>query len=117
MSEPGNAEVPWSERMTLLLDSTQQRVLTAPMPDVAMEQLLADGKARKLGPFKDSPVHYMNRWWRPCELVWVALDEDATTELDRHAERYRAAISATAPDGPRGTPPPTAASSSPEAGE
>lgn len=97
MAEPGNTTVTWAERMELLKDSAQQRVLNAPMPTAAMEQLLADGKAHALGQFEGSPVHYMDRWWRANELGWLALDEAASAQLDLHAERYRAATAATAP--------------------
>jgi hypothetical protein len=99
MAEPGNATVTWAERMELLKDSAQQRVLKAPMPTAAMEQLLADGKADALGRFEGSPVRYMDRWWRVDEPGWVALDEAASAQLDLHAERYRAATAATAPAG------------------
>jgi hypothetical protein len=94
MAEPGNTTVTWAERMELLKDSAQQRVLNAPMPIAAMEQLLADGKADALGRFEGSPVRYMDRWWRANELGWVALDEAASAQLDLHAERYRAATAA-----------------------
>ncbi|WP_331732858.1 hypothetical protein OG613_48795 (plasmid) [Streptomyces sp. NBC_00015] len=96
MAEPGNTTVTWAERMELLKDSAQQRLLNAPMPTAAMEQLLAEKKAVALGRFEDSPVHYLDRWWRADELGWVALDEDASAQLDLHAERYRAATAATA---------------------
>jgi hypothetical protein len=95
MAEPGTATAAiWAERMELLKDSAQQRVLQAPMPPAAMEQLLADGKARALGRFEGSPVHYLNRWWRHSDEGWLALDEAASDQLDQHAERYRAAIAA-----------------------
>lgn len=42
MAEPGNTTVTWAERMELLKDSAQQRLLNAPMPTAAMEQLLAE---------------------------------------------------------------------------
>lgn len=99
MAEPGNTTVTWAERMELLKDSAQQRVLNAPMPTAAMEQLIADGKADALGRFEGSPVRYMDRWWRVEELGWMALDEAASAQLDLHAERYRAATAATAPVG------------------
>jgi hypothetical protein len=113
MAEPGNTTVvPWAERMELLKDSAQQRVLNAPMPTAAMEQLLREGKAAALGRFEGSPVHYMDRWWRQDELGWVALDEAASAQLDLHAERYRAATAATETDDePSETP-----SARPEAG-
>ena len=95
MAEPGNTTVDWAERMELLKDSAQQRVLNTPMPTAAMEQLLGDGKAYALGRFEGSPVHYMDRWWRLGEPGWVALDEAASAQLDLHAERYRAATAAT----------------------
>ncbi|MGW3928704.1 hypothetical protein ACWECC_11440 [Streptomyces microflavus] len=98
MAEPGNTAVTWAERMELLKDSAQQRVLNAPMPVAAMEQLLADGKADALGRFEGSPVRYLDRWWRADEPGWVALDEAASTQLDLHAERYRAAAAAIAPE-------------------
>ncbi|MFE9250847.1 hypothetical protein [Streptomyces sp. NPDC007088] len=105
MVEPGNTAVTWAERMELLRDSAQQRVWTAPMPTAAMEQLVADGKATTLGRFEDSPVRYMDRWWRANELGWVALDEASSAQLDLHAERYRAAIAATSAQGtPDATP-------------
>lgn len=91
MAETGNTTVTWAERIELLKDSAQQRVLNAPMPTAAMEQLLADGKAEALGRFKGSPVRYMDRWWRADEPGWVALDEAASAQLDLHAKRYRAA--------------------------
>ncbi|MGW6145564.1 hypothetical protein [Streptomyces sp. NPDC055140] len=97
MAEPDNTTVTWAERMALLKDSAQQRVLNAPMPTAAMEQLLADGKADALGRFEGSPVRYIDRWWRASEPGWVALDESASAQLDLHAERYRAAVAATAP--------------------
>lgn len=98
MAETGNTTVTWAERMELLKDSAQQRVLNAPMPPAAMEQLMADEKADALGRFEGSPVHYMDRWWRLNEeLGWVALDEAASAQLDVHAERYWAATAATAP--------------------
>ncbi|MFD5079655.1 hypothetical protein [Streptomyces sp. NPDC058371] len=96
MAEPGNTTLTWAERMELLRDSAQQRVLNAPMPTAAMEQLLADGKANALGHFEGSPVRYVDRWWRVSELGWVALDEDASAQVDLHAERFRAATAATA---------------------
>ncbi|RAJ52899.1 hypothetical protein K388_05999 [Streptomyces sp. KhCrAH-43] len=96
MTEPGNPTVTWAERMELLKDSAQQRVLTAPMPPAAMEQLIADEKAAVLGRFEGSPVRYMDRWWRHNDEGWVALDEAGSTQLDLHAERYRAATAATA---------------------
>ncbi|WP_246097534.1 hypothetical protein [Streptomyces botrytidirepellens] len=102
MAEPGNPTVTWAERMELLKDSAQQRVLNAPMPTAAMAQLLADGKADALGRFEGSPVRYMDRWWREDDPGWVALDEAASAQLDLHAERYRAATAATTPVG---TPP------------
>ncbi|MFJ5951348.1 hypothetical protein [Streptomyces noursei] len=98
MAEPGNTAVTWAERMELLKDSAQQRVLNAPMPPAAMEQLIADERADALGRFEGSPVRYMDRWWRLNEEGWVALDEAASAELDLHAERYRAATAATAPE-------------------
>ena len=98
MAEPGTTAVSWAERMELLKDSAQQRVLNAPMPPAAMEQLLADGKADALGRFEGSPVHYMDRWWRVDESGWVALDEAASAHLDHHAERYRAALAAITPE-------------------
>ncbi|MFF8618627.1 hypothetical protein [Streptomyces sp. NPDC015350] len=95
MAEPGNDTVTWAERMELLKDSAQQRVLNASMPAAAMEQLIADEKAVALGPFEGSPVYYMDRWWRLNKaLGWVALDEAASSQLDLHAERYRAATAA-----------------------
>lgn len=105
MAEPGTTAVTWAERMELLKDSAQQRVLTAPMPTAAMEQLLADGKAHPLGRFEDSPVHYMDRWWRANEQGWVALDESSSAQLDRHAERYRAATTTTSAQVTPGAPP------------
>ncbi|MFE1781100.1 hypothetical protein ACFW9F_00535 [Streptomyces sp. NPDC059506] len=102
MAEPGSTTVTWAERMELLKDSAQQRVLNAPMPPAAMEQLIADEKADPLGRFEGSPVRYMDRWWRLNELGWVALDEAGSAQLDIHAERYQAAAAATAPqNGPR----------------
>ncbi|WP_225637431.1 hypothetical protein [Streptomyces solaniscabiei] len=92
MAEPGST-VTWAERMENLRDSAQLRVLAAPMPRAAMDQLLADGKAQALGNFEGSPVHYLGRWWRAGDLVWVALDETASAQLDLQAERYRAATS------------------------
>ncbi|MFF8880755.1 hypothetical protein [Streptomyces flaveolus] len=80
--------------MELLKDSAQQRLLNAPMPPAAMEQLIADEKADVLGRFEGSPVHYTGRWWRRNEAGWVALDEAASAQLDLHAERYRAATAA-----------------------
>ncbi|MFH8257621.1 hypothetical protein [Streptomyces roseolus] len=81
--------------MELLKDSAQQRVLNAPMPPAAMEQLIADEKADVLGLFEGSPVRYMGRWWwRRSEEGWMALDEAASTRLDFHAERYWAATAA-----------------------
>lgn len=97
MAEPGNTAVTWAERMELLRGSAQERVLKAPMPTSAMEQLLADGKAAALGGFEGSPVRYMDRWWRASEGEWEALDESASAQLDVHAERYRAAAAATTP--------------------
>ncbi|MFD7954254.1 hypothetical protein ACFV4X_12235 [Streptomyces ardesiacus] len=94
MAEPGNPTVTWAERMELLKDSAQQRVLNAPMPPAAMDQLIADEKAALLGRFEGSPVRYMDRWWRRNEEGWVALDEAASAQLDLHAERYRAATAA-----------------------
>ncbi|MEU1076293.1 MULTISPECIES: hypothetical protein [unclassified Streptomyces] len=94
MAEPGSPTVTWAERMELLKDSAQQRVLNAPMPPAAMEQLIADEKADVLGQFEGSPVRYMGRWWRRNEEGWVALDEAASAQLDLHAERYRAATAA-----------------------
>jgi hypothetical protein len=70
-----------------------------------MEQLLADGKAHALGRFEDSPVHYMDRWWRVSELGWLALDEASSAQLDLHAKRYRAAIAASSAQGTPGAPP------------
>ncbi|MEW2259771.1 hypothetical protein [Streptomyces sp. NPDC047869] len=100
MAAPGSTTtVTWAERMELLKDSAQQRVLNAPMPPAAMEQLIADRKADALGRFEGSPVRYLDRWWRLHELGWVALDETASAQLDVHAERYRAATAATAPEG------------------
>ncbi|MFI5864595.1 hypothetical protein [Streptomyces sp. NPDC051546] len=99
MAQPSTTTtVTWAERMELLRDSAQERVLTAPMPSAAMEQLLADGKADALGRFEGSPVRYMDRWWRLNEVGWVALDENASAQLDLHAERYRAATAGTAPE-------------------
>ncbi|MGW6202171.1 hypothetical protein ACWF9B_00730 [Streptomyces sp. NPDC055089] len=97
MAQPGNTTVTWAERMELLRDSAQERVLNAPMPTPAMEQLLAEGKADALGRFKGSPVRYMDRWWRANEGEWEALDESGSAQLDVHAERYRAAAASTAP--------------------
>lgn len=94
MAEPSTPTVTWAERIELLKDSAHQRVLSAPMPTAAMEQLLADGKALALGRFEASPVHYLDRWWRPSEEGWLALDEESSTQLDLHAERYRAATAA-----------------------
>ncbi|KNE83354.1 hypothetical protein AB0B04_19430 [Streptomyces xinghaiensis] len=94
MTEPGTPAVSWADRMALLKDSTQQRILTTPMPAAAMEQLLADGKATALGRFEASPVHYLDRWWRESDEGWLALDEEASKQLDFHAERYRAAVAA-----------------------
>ncbi|MFE7649901.1 hypothetical protein [Streptomyces phaeoluteigriseus] len=94
MAESGNPTVTWAERMELLKDSAQQRVVSAPMPAAAMEQLLAEGKSDALGEFEGSPVRYMDRWWRAGELGWAALDEAATADIDLHAERYRAATAA-----------------------
>ncbi|MEU9421002.1 hypothetical protein [Streptomyces sp. NPDC048272] len=101
MAQPNTEPAAWASRMELLRDSAQQRVLTAPMPHPAMEQLLADAKAVAMGPFEGSPVHYMNRWWRQTKQGWVALDEAATAQLDQQAERYRAATAS----GPRGQDP------------
>ncbi|MFF7953931.1 hypothetical protein [Streptomyces griseorubiginosus] len=103
MAEPGNTTVTWAERMELLKDSAQQRVLNSPMPTEAMAQLINDGKADALGRFEGSPVRYMDRWWRADEPGWVALDEAASAQLDLHAERYRAATAAV------GAPPKAAA--------
>lgn len=94
MAEPGTQEVSWAERMESLKNSAQQRVLNAPMPASAMDRLLADGEATVLGNFENSPVQYMGRWWRQTGSQWAALDETASAELDRHAERYRAAAAA-----------------------
>jgi hypothetical protein len=103
MAEPGSPTVTWAERMELLKDSAQQRVLNAPMPPAAMEQLISEEKADVLGRFEGSPVHYMGRWWRRNEEGWVALDEAASAQLDIHAERYRAATAAAgAPPEPGG---------------
>lgn len=103
MAEPGTPTASWAERMELLKDSAQQRVLSAPMPTTAMEQLLADKKALALGSFADSPVHYLGRWWRPSEEGWLALDEDASSQLALHAERYRTATTAAQAAGADGT--------------
>ncbi|MCZ1012291.1 hypothetical protein [Streptomyces lydicus] len=94
MAESGNVAATWAERMELLKDTAQDRVLNAPMPNAAMEQLISDGKALTLGRFDASPVHYLDRWWRPSEEGWMALGEDASAKLDLHAERYRAATAA-----------------------
>ena len=59
MAAPGSTTtVTWAERMELLKDSAQQRVLNAPMPPAAMEQLIAVRKADALGRFEGSPVRY-----------------------------------------------------------
>ncbi|MFE4309165.1 hypothetical protein ACFRR6_24310 [Streptomyces sp. NPDC056891] len=108
MAEPSTEPSAWASRMHSLRDSAQQRVLTAPMPVPAMDQLLADGKAHAMGPFDGSPIRYMNRWWRQTEQGWVALDESATSQLDQQAERYQAAT-ATGSRGQR-TPDPGATS-------
>ncbi|MET9107628.1 hypothetical protein [Streptomyces zhihengii] len=68
MSELGSTTGTWAERLEFLKGSAEQRVLNAPMPPAAMEQLIADEKADPLGRFKGSPVHYMGRWWRLNEL-------------------------------------------------
>lgn len=119
MAEPANPVVTWADRMELLKDSAQQRVLNTPMPDPAMEQLIADGKALALGRFDASPVHYMNRWWRPSDEGWMALDDDASAKLDLHAERYRAATAAAAgpTDGAPASGPDQATPAPPGAGE
>lgn len=114
MAEPGTQAVTWAARMEHLRDSAQQRVLGAPMPIPAMDQLLADGKATALGHFEGSPVHYMNHWWRLTDTGWVALDEEATAELNRHAERYQAATAAVgAPQRPAAASPETASTPAP----
>ncbi|MGZ2358446.1 hypothetical protein LRE75_17370 [Streptomyces sp. 372A] len=91
MAEPDSSAATWAQRMESLKTSAQQRVLNAPMPPAAMEQLIADEKANELGRFEGSPVRYMGRWWRRDEVGWVALDESASVQLDLHAERYQAA--------------------------
>ncbi|MFE7332553.1 hypothetical protein ACFU8W_48500 [Streptomyces sp. NPDC057565] len=95
MTDSGTETVPWTVRMELLKESAQQRVFGTPMPDQVMDRLIAHGKAVPLGPFEGTPVHHLQRWWRHSERGWVALDEQATSQLDLHAERYRAATSAT----------------------
>ncbi|MFF1678359.1 hypothetical protein ACFVYG_20260 [Streptomyces sp. NPDC058256] len=95
MAEPGTPTVTWTDRLAQLKDSAQERVLSAPMPTEAMEQLLTDGKAFVLGRFEDSPARYLDHWWRPSEEGWIALDEEASVKLDLHAERYRAATGVT----------------------
>ncbi|MEU6070531.1 hypothetical protein ABZ864_40355 [Streptomyces sp. NPDC047082] len=121
MPEPGVQSATWTDRMELLRDSAQQRLLEAPMPADVMDRLLTDGKAAELGLFEGSPVRYMSRWWRKSESGWEALDEEATAELDQHAERYRAATASLglqegAPAETPGTAKPLA-SSRPGAGE
>ncbi|MFE7777706.1 hypothetical protein ACFU5O_28160 [Streptomyces sp. NPDC057445] len=91
MAEPDAQKAPWTERMEHLKDSAQQRVLATPMPASLMKELLQGGKAVELGRFESSPVLYLDRWWRQGDLGWVALDEDASAQLDSLAERYRAA--------------------------
>jgi len=98
MAEPGTQTAAWAERLELLKDTAHQRVLTAPMPTPAMDQLLTDGKATVLGTFGGSPVRYLDRWWRLSGAGWVALDEAGSAQLDLHAERYRAATSTTDTD-------------------
>ncbi|MEU3640945.1 hypothetical protein AB0H23_32570 [Streptomyces albogriseolus] len=116
MAEPGSPTVTWAERMELLKDSAQQRVLNAPMPPAAMEQLISEEKAKVLGRFEGSPVRYMGRWWRRNEEGWVALDEAASAQLDIHAERYRAATAAAGAPPEPGARLGEIASAQPEAG-
>ncbi|MET8676098.1 hypothetical protein ABZW18_00450 [Streptomyces sp. NPDC004647] len=112
MPEPAAYPEIWADRLTTLKDSAHQRVLAAPMPAAAMTQLLETGRATELGPFAQSPVRYLDRWWRETEGEgWVALDAEGSAQVDRHAERYWAATRITttpagAPETDIAVPPP-----------
>ncbi|WP_326581737.1 hypothetical protein OIE69_44015 (plasmid) [Actinacidiphila glaucinigra] len=83
-------------RFESVRDSAQQRILEAPLPGDAMKRLIQEGRASRLGDFPGSPVRFMDRWWRwEDESGWAALDEAGSSEVDRQAERYRAAVTAT----------------------
>ncbi|MFD7552420.1 hypothetical protein [Streptomyces sp. NPDC059816] len=65
--------------------------MAAPMPDVAMKELIEQGKAHALADFTGAPVHYADRWWRSEEGQWYALDVAGSNLVDAQAERWRAA--------------------------
>ncbi|MET9777686.1 hypothetical protein ABZ023_26085 [Streptomyces sp. NPDC006367] len=74
-----------------------QRIVAAPIPDVAMRELTAKGKAHVLADFTGAPIRYASRWWRPDEGQWYALDEAGSALIDAQADRWRAAHAAGVP--------------------
>ncbi|MFF5019514.1 hypothetical protein [Streptomyces sp. NPDC001165] len=62
-----------------------------------MQELIEKGKAQVLAGFTGAPIRYADRWWRPDEGQWYALDEAGSALVDAHADRWRAAHAAVVP--------------------
>ncbi|MGW2421398.1 hypothetical protein ACWC0C_19490 [Streptomyces sp. NPDC001709] len=71
--------------------------MAAPIPDVAMQELIEKGKANALADFTGAPIRYADRWWRTDEGQWYALDEAGSALVDAQAERWRAAHATVVP--------------------
>jgi len=71
--------------------------VAAPIPDVAMQELLEKDRAHALADFTGAPVRYADRWWRPDEGQWYALDEAGSALIDAQADRWRAAHATAVP--------------------
>lgn len=80
-----------------LQEAALQRIVAAPIPDAALQELIATGKARALADFTGAPVRYVDRWWRSDEGQWYALDEAGSSLVDAHAERWSAAHATAVP--------------------
>lgn len=80
-----------------------QRIVAAPIPDAALQELVAKGKAKPLADFTWAPVRYADRWWRTDDGQWYALDEAGSALVDAQAERWRAAHAVPIPADQRST--------------
>ncbi|MGX5185723.1 hypothetical protein ACWKT5_23595 [Streptomyces avermitilis] len=94
-----------------------QRIVAAPIPDVAMQELIEKGKASVLADFTGAPIRYADRWWRTDDGQWYALDEAGSALVDSQADRWRAAHATVVPPIHSGPDPAPNATADQAAGE
>ncbi|MFJ8785839.1 hypothetical protein [Streptomyces sp. NPDC102476] len=91
--------------------------MAAPIPDVAMQELIEKGKASVLADFTGAPIRYADRWWRTDDGQWYALDEAGSALVDSQADRWRAAHATVVPPIHSGPDPAPNATADQAAGE